>query len=106
MMLLSALGLSLTMVTSTEERVADSYSTGSEAFYAADAAVEFALQELSRYPTGATYSTARRPRRSSNRSVVAGMAGRSSADEREATALRDLSSHVVHGRGYGCADLG
>jgi hypothetical protein len=50
MMLLSALGLSLTMVTSTEERVADSYSSGSEAFYAADAALEFATQELSRVP--------------------------------------------------------
>jgi hypothetical protein len=50
MMLLSALGLSLTMVTSTEERVADSYSSGSEAFYAADAALEFAMQELSQVP--------------------------------------------------------
>ena len=50
MMLLSALGLSLTMVTSTEERVAGAYSSGSEAFYAADAALELAVQELSRVP--------------------------------------------------------
>jgi PilX N-terminal len=47
-MLLSALGLSLTMVTSTERRVADSYLGGGEAFYAADAALELAAQELSR----------------------------------------------------------
>lgn len=50
MMLLSALGLSLTMVSTTEERVADSYLGGSEAFYGADAALEFAVQELSRMP--------------------------------------------------------
>jgi hypothetical protein len=45
-MLLSALGLSLTMVTSTEERVAHSYVDGSEAFYAADAALELTVAEL------------------------------------------------------------
>ncbi len=50
MMLLSVLGLSLTMVTSSEERVADSYLGGSEAFYAADAALELAVQELARVP--------------------------------------------------------
>ena len=50
MMLLSVVGLSLTMVTTTEERVADAYSSGSEAFYAADAALELAVQELSRVP--------------------------------------------------------
>jgi PilX N-terminal len=47
MMLLSTLGLSLTMVTSIERRVADSYLGGSETFYAADAALELAAQELS-----------------------------------------------------------
>jgi hypothetical protein len=34
------------MVPMTEERVADSYSSGSEAFYAADAALELAVHEL------------------------------------------------------------
>jgi hypothetical protein len=46
MMLLCALGLSLTMVTSTEERVAYSYGDGSEALYAVDAALELAVAEL------------------------------------------------------------
>lgn len=46
MMLLAALGLSLTMVTTTEARVAHSYSSGSESFYAADAALELAVHEL------------------------------------------------------------
>ena len=50
MVLLSALGLSLTMVTTTEERVAYSYSSGSEAFYAADAALELAVNELALQP--------------------------------------------------------
>jgi PilX N-terminal len=50
MMLLSALALSLTMVTSTEERVADAFVTGSETFYAADAAFELAVQELALVP--------------------------------------------------------
>ena len=45
MVLLSALGLSLTMVTATEERVAHSYSSASESFYAADAALELAVSE-------------------------------------------------------------
>jgi hypothetical protein len=47
MMLLSALALSLTMVTSTEERIADVYLRGTETFYLADAALEFAVHELS-----------------------------------------------------------
>ena len=46
MVLLSALGLSLTMVTATEERVAHLYSSASESFYAADAALELAVNEL------------------------------------------------------------
>lgn len=50
MMLLSALGLSLTMVTSTEERVADAYLRGSETFYAADAALQLAVEELNLVP--------------------------------------------------------
>jgi hypothetical protein len=50
MMLLSALALSLTMVTSTEERVADAYETGSETFYAADAAFDLAVRELALVP--------------------------------------------------------
>lgn len=50
MVLLSALGLSLTLVTSTEERVAHSYLNGSETFYAADAAFELAVQELAPLP--------------------------------------------------------
>jgi hypothetical protein len=50
MMLLSALGLSLTMVTSTEMRVADAYLSGSETFYAADAAFQLAVQELNLVP--------------------------------------------------------
>ncbi|HVQ14868.1 MAG TPA: pilus assembly PilX N-terminal domain-containing protein [Vicinamibacterales bacterium] len=50
MMLLSALGLSLTMVTMTEARVAHSYSSGSESFYAADAALELAMNELAQQP--------------------------------------------------------
>jgi hypothetical protein len=50
MVLLSALGLSLTMVTTTEARVAHSYSSGSESFYAADAALELAVNELAQQP--------------------------------------------------------
>lgn len=46
MLLLSALGLSLATVTSTEEQVAHSYSSGSESFYAADAALELVVNEL------------------------------------------------------------
>jgi hypothetical protein len=50
MLLLAALGLSLTMVTSTEERVAYSYANAGEAFYAAEAALELAVQELALIP--------------------------------------------------------
>ena len=50
MVLLSALGLSFTMVTMTEARVAHSYSSGSESFYAADAALELAMNELACKP--------------------------------------------------------
>jgi len=50
MMLLSALGLSLTMVTMAEARVAHSYSSGNESFYAADAALERAMNELAQLP--------------------------------------------------------
>lgn len=50
MVLLSALGLSLTMVTSTEQQVAYSYLRGSESFYAADAGLECAVNELALQP--------------------------------------------------------
>ena len=50
MLLLSALGLSLTTITTTEEQVAHSYSSGSESFYAADAALELAVNELALQP--------------------------------------------------------
>lgn len=50
MVLLSALGLSLATVTSTEEQVAHSYSSGSESFYAADAALELVVNELALQP--------------------------------------------------------
>jgi len=50
MVLLSALGLSLTMVTATEVRVAHSYSSASESFYAADAALELVVNELALQP--------------------------------------------------------
>lgn len=45
-MVVAALALSLTMVVSTEERVAASYRDGVEAFYAADAAFELAFRDL------------------------------------------------------------
>jgi Tfp pilus assembly protein PilX len=51
MVLLSALGLSLAMVTTTEARVAQSYTSGSESFYAADAAIELAIHELAQQPS-------------------------------------------------------
>lgn len=50
MILLSALGLSLTAVTTTEAQVAHSYSSGSESFYAADAALELVMNELALQP--------------------------------------------------------
>jgi hypothetical protein len=50
MMLLAALGLSLTAVTSTEERVADAYVSGRETLHAADAALELAVHEIAAAP--------------------------------------------------------
>ena len=50
MVLLSALALSLTLVTSTEERVAYAFVTAGETFYAADAAFELAVRELALVP--------------------------------------------------------
>lgn len=47
MVLLTALGLSLTVVTSTEARIAAVHRDGLEAFYAADAALEQVVHELS-----------------------------------------------------------
>jgi hypothetical protein len=47
MMLLSVLGLALTLTTSTEVRVSSAHARGVEAFYAADAAFDRALQDLS-----------------------------------------------------------
>jgi hypothetical protein len=47
MMLLSALGLALTLTTSTEVRISSAHGRGVEAFYAADAAFDRALHDLS-----------------------------------------------------------
>ena len=107
MMLLSALGLSLTMVTSTEERVADAYLSGSEAFYAADAAFELAMQELALVPDwsrvldGSATSAFIDPQ---GRTARTGR--RAGATSAEATALVTCRTHSVHGRGHGCAHLG
>ena len=46
--LLSAMVASLALVTVTETAIAANYRDASEALYAADAAVEFALQEIAR----------------------------------------------------------
>lgn len=46
MMLLSALGLALTLTTSTEMRVSSAYAGSAEVFYAADAAFERSTQDL------------------------------------------------------------
>lgn len=62
MLLLSALGLTLVMATSTETMIAANYRGGTEGLYAADAAVERAMQDLltiqdwNRVLTGATAS--------------------------------------------------
>ncbi|HSL20045.1 MAG TPA: pilus assembly PilX N-terminal domain-containing protein [Vicinamibacterales bacterium] len=45
-MLLTALGLSLVMVTNTETMITSNYRTSSEALYAADAGIERAVQDL------------------------------------------------------------
>jgi hypothetical protein len=46
MLLLTALGMALTMTTMTETRITGNYRDGSEALYAADAAVELVMQDL------------------------------------------------------------
>ena len=50
MVLLSTLGLSLALVSSTEERVASAYRDGAETFYAADALLERVLDDLRQLP--------------------------------------------------------
>jgi hypothetical protein len=50
MMLLSALGIALTLTTASERQVSASYGTGLEVFYAADAAFERAIDDLSLAP--------------------------------------------------------
>lgn len=50
MMLLTALGATVVMVTDTETRIASNYSSAQEALYAADAAVERVMQDLLMVP--------------------------------------------------------
>jgi PilX N-terminal len=50
MLLLTALAAGLVMVSNTEVRIASNYSTGQEALYAADAAVERVVQDLLMIP--------------------------------------------------------
>jgi hypothetical protein len=50
MMLLAALGSALAMLAGMEARISGSYRAGSEALYAADAAVELAVEELRSLP--------------------------------------------------------
>jgi hypothetical protein len=50
MLLLSALGLSLVMTTSTESKIAFNFTNATEASYAADAALERSLQDLLTVP--------------------------------------------------------
>jgi hypothetical protein len=50
MMLLTALGAALIMVTNTETMIANNYRNGQEALYAADAAVERVVQDLLMVP--------------------------------------------------------
>jgi len=50
MVLLTALGMALTLVTSTESRVASAYRDASEAFYAADAMMEQTIDDVSDKP--------------------------------------------------------
>lgn len=62
MMLLTALAAAVVMVSSTETKIAGNYSSGQEAIYAADAAVERVVQDLLMVPrwndilTGASQS--------------------------------------------------
>jgi hypothetical protein len=46
MLLLSALGLALVMTTMTETKIAGNFTVGQEAMYAADAAIERAMQDV------------------------------------------------------------
>src|SRR5687768_16623959 len=50
MLLLTALGMALTLTTSTEVRIATNYRDGVEALYAADAAVERVMQDVLTVP--------------------------------------------------------
>ena len=50
MLLLTALGMALTMTTITEKRIAGNYRNGVETVYAADAAVERVMQDLLTVP--------------------------------------------------------
>ena len=50
MMLLTALGAAVIMVTNTETRIADNYKNSQEALYAADAAAERVVQDLLMIP--------------------------------------------------------
>ena len=50
MLLLTALGIALTLVTATETRISGNHRAGSEALYAADAAVERVMQDLLTVP--------------------------------------------------------
>lgn len=50
MMLLSALGLALALTTSTEMRISSAYASSAEVFYAADAAFERSVHDLSLIP--------------------------------------------------------
>lgn len=50
MMLLAALGSALAMLAGMEARISGSYRAGAEALYAADAAVELAVEELRSLP--------------------------------------------------------
>ena len=63
MLLLTALGLALTLTTMTETKISGNYRDGTEALYAADAAVERVMQDLLTVPdwnnvlSGATTSS-------------------------------------------------
>src|ERR1041384_6875756 len=50
MMLLMALGVALVMTTTTETRIAANYTEGTEALYAADAAVERVMDDILTVP--------------------------------------------------------
>jgi hypothetical protein len=50
MLLLTALGMALTLTTMTEGKIANNYASGAETLYAADAAVERVMQDLLTVP--------------------------------------------------------